>query len=115
MGVMINDADLQKIKISRIGKPREGMNRVLKLTFLNMVDRDEFVKDSNKLKTAPEMWKKVYVKKDQHPVYLAENNRLRKKMETMRKDPNNAGKNVVIKDGKLTIDGNEVDHNLFFH
>ena len=105
----------KNIKISRIGKPRDGMNRMVKLTFLNMEDRNDFVKNSSKLKTATEAWKTVYVKKDQHPVYINENNRLRKKLGALRRDPVNAEKTITLKDGKLTVNGVVVDHNLFFH
>ena len=80
-----------------------------------MESRDGFVKNSKKLKEAPEVWKKVYIKKDQHPVYAAENNRLRKKMDNLRKLDENKEKEILIKDGKLTVQGNVVDQNLFFH
>ncbi len=101
--------------VSRIGKVREGVPRMLKLVFASMKDRDAFVKNSSRLKEAPEMWKKVYIKKDQHPVYVAENHRLRKKMVDLRKLPENKDKEILIKDGKLTVQGSVVDQNLFFH
>ena len=107
---MINNLD-----ISRIGKPREGIPRMVKIVFANMADRDAFTKNSSKMKGAPEIWKKVYIKKDQHPVYIAENNRLRKKMSDLRKIPENNDKEVIIKNGKLTINGAIIDQNLFFH
>ena len=103
------------IETSRIGKEREGMCRVLKIVFVNKEDRDTFTKKSSKLKEASEIWKKVYIKKDQHPVYVAENNRLRKKMGDLRKKPENKEKDILIKDGKLTVQGTVVDQNLFFH
>ena len=106
---------IRNITISRIGKPREGMHRMIKLVFLNMEDRNNFVKNSSKMKTAPDTWKRVYIKKDQHPVYANENNRLRKKLGTLRRDPINAEKAVILKDGKITVDGTMVDQNLFFH
>ena len=88
---------------------------MIKIGFQSMNERDAFVKDSKKIKNAPEIWKKVYVKKDQHPVYVNENNRLRKKMTDLRKLPDNKDKEIVIKNEKLTINGNVVDQNLFFH
>ena len=91
------------------------MDRMIKVTFPNTEARNDFVKNSSKLKTASDLWKKVYVRKDQHPVYASENNRLRKKMGDLRRNPANANKVVALKDGKLTIDGNTVHHNLFFH
>ena len=115
MGTEMTENVLESIVISRIGNPRDGMDRMVKVTFLNTEDRNDFVKNSNKLKTASDLWKRVYVKNDQHPVYANENNRLRKKMGALRRDPNNANKTIALKDGKLTVNGNIVDHNLFFH
>ena len=110
----LNDENLENITISRIGKERTGMNRLIKVTFRNNNDRDSFVKNSNKLKAAPVVMKSVYVKKDQHPVYVAENNRLRAKMTKLRNEDKTKQKTITIKDGKLTVDGNVVDSNLFF-
>ena len=115
MGSDLNEESLQNLDISRIGKVRDGMPRMIKIVFPSVNERDAFVKNSSKLKEAPETWKKVYIKKDQHPVYAAENNRLRRKMVDMRKLPENKDKEVIIKDGKLTINGTIVDKNLFFH
>ncbi len=106
---------IERLDVSRIGKQREGFSRMIKIVFPNSNERDAFVKSSSKMKEAPEHWKKVYIKKDQHPVYVAENNRLRKKMNDLRKVPENKEKEVLIKDGKLMINGITVDQNLFFH
>ena len=111
----LDEDSIRNLDISRIGKKREGMPRMIKIVFPNMNERDAFVKNSSKMKNAPDIWKKVYIKKDQHPVYVAENNRLRKKMIDLRKLPENKDKEVFIKDGKLTVNGNTVDQNLFFH
>ena len=115
MGNELSENSLDDIEIFRIGKPREGMERMIKVSFPNADARNEFVKNSSRLKTASDLWKNVYVRKDQHPVYASENNRLRKKMGTLRRDPANANKDIALKDGKLTVDGHTVDHNLFFH
>ena len=106
---------LENLMISRIGLERNRIPRMLKVEFADMKARDAFVKNSSKMKEAPEVWKKVYIKKDQHPVYVSENNRLRKKMTDLRKLPENAEKDIFIKDGKLTINGSIIDQNLFFH
>ena len=110
----LSDENLENITISRIGKERNGMNRMIKVAFRNNNDRDTFVKNSNKLKTAPAALKSVYVKKDQHPVYVAENNRLRAKMTKLRREDVDRQKTIMIKDGKLSVDGTVVDSNLFF-
>ena len=87
---------------------------MVKIQFESMTVRDSFVKNAKKLKEAPETWKNVYVKKDQHPVYVSENNRLRVRMKKLQKLPENINKIIVIKDGKLTVNGTIVDENLFF-
>ena len=115
MGSEVNDNELQNIEVSRIGTIRDGMSRMIKLTFNDQGKRDAFVKNSSEMKKAPEQFKRVYIRKDQHPVYAAENNRLRKKMINLRKEEGNDQKTIMIKDGKLTIDGSVVDSNLFFH
>ena len=60
-------------------------------------------------------WCKVFIKKDQHPVYLSENNRLRKKAYTLKKTAGNENKEIKIVKGNLLIDNVTVDKNLFFH
>ena len=66
------DEHINNLEISRIGKERENYNRLVKITMQSIQERDELLKNSNKLKNATEIWKKVYIKKDQHPVYVAE-------------------------------------------
>ena len=77
-------------------------------------NRNELTKNSNKLKEADETWKRVYIRKDEHPVYLAEKNRLRKKMLELKKVEENKTKEIIIKDGKLLMNGVVVDKNTFF-
>ena len=72
------------------------------------------MKNSKNLKEADETWKKVYIKKDEHPVYLSEKKRLRTKMLDLKKKPENDGKEIMIKEGKLTVDATVVDKNIFF-
>ena len=76
-------------------------------------NRNELTKNSNKLKEADETWKRVYIRKDEHPVYLAEKNRLRKKMLELKKVEENKTKEIIIKDGKLLMNGVVVDKNTF--
>ena len=110
----IEEQEFERLTIERIGREREGIPRMVKIQFQSMTQRDAFIKNAKKLKNADETWKKVYLKKDQHPVYAGENNRLRVKMKKIQRDPENANKTVIIKDGKLTIDETIVDENLFF-
>ena len=57
--------------------------------------------------------KKIYLKKDTHPVYVQETGRLRVKMKKLKEIPGNAEK-VKIVDGNLEVDGKIVDKNTFF-
>ena len=58
---------------------------------------------------------KVFVKKDQHPVYLEENKRLRKKVGELKRKQGYENKEIKIVDGQLLVDNVSVDRNLFFH
>ena len=109
-----DDAAVRDWDVSRIGQPRDNYNRVIKVKLASTEDRDEFMKNSKNLKEAEERWKKVYIKKDEHPVYLSEKSRLRAKMLDLKKKPENNGKKIVIKEGKLMIDATVVDKNIFF-
>ena len=101
-------------QIDRLGEPKIGYNRVLKITLPSAEDRDAFLEEVKTLKNAPEPWSKVYVKKDQHPTYIAENNKLRKKMKLLKSNPDNQNKDIKILKGKLLVDNEEVDGNTFF-
>ena len=102
------------LDITRLGKEKPGYNRMLKIKLQSITDRDEFLKNAKKLKDAPQVWSKVYLKKDQHPVYIAENNRLRKKMYDLKKTPGYESKNVKLVNGKLYVGEDIVDRNTFF-
>ena len=80
-----------------------------------MQNRDEFLKGANERKNAPGPWCKIFIKKDQRPVYTTENNRLRKKANTLRKTPDNVKKDIKIVKGKLLMDNVKIDENTFFH
>ena len=68
-----------------------------------------------KIKDASPPWKKVFVKKDQHPVYLEENKRLRRKVGELKKKPGYENKEIKIVNGQLMVDSIPIDRNLFFH
>ena len=87
---------------------------MIKITLPSTEDRNALLEEVKTLKNAPEPWSKVYVKKDQHPTYIAENNRLRKKMKILKTNPDNQNKDIKIIKGKLLIDNEEVDGNTFF-
>ena len=102
--------------ISRIGKPRQGGTRALKIIMSSPEERDDVLSIASKLKTAGDTWKKVYIKKDLHPVYIKENNRIRKKRYDLvnKYKYNRENHEVQIVRGELKVDGYTVDKNLFF-
>ena len=110
-----NNETINNLDISRLGKPKHGYNRTIKIICQSNVEREAFLKGANKLKNLAEPWRKVYIKKDQHPVYIGENNRLRRKMNELKKIPGNANRVIKIINGKLLIDDIKVDENTFFH
>ena len=64
------------------------------------------------LKHKDEPWKKIYIKKDLHPVYTKEKQRLYNMMKDLRKK--NPDKDIKIDKGQLLVDGLKVDSNTFF-
>ena len=93
---------------------RSQVTKVIKIVLPSVNERDEFLKNTVKLKDAPEPWNKVFIKKDQHPVYVAENNRLRRKVADLKKVRGNENKEIKIENGKVLVDNNVVDQNMFF-
>lgn len=75
--------------------------------------RDDVLKNTSKMKEAPEVFKKVYIKKDIHPVYADENKRLRSKMIELRKKPENKDKQIKIVKGDLMVDNEVVASSTF--
>ena len=110
-----NDDSIKNLNISRIGAERKGYNRFVKIILPSINDRNEFLKNAVKLKSSPAPWSKIFIKKDQHPVYLAENNRIRKKAYDLKKMSGNENKEIKVVNGKILVDNITVDQNLFFH
>ena len=113
----INDIDalIEGFEFARIGTPADGKKRILKINVGTKETRDKICKESKKVKLLPAPWKHVYINKDVHPVYLKENQRIRKKMQELKKVPgfeHESGR-VKLENGMLTVDGSMVDQNLF--
>ena len=100
--------------LTRLGKQKDNFNRVIKMNVMSKEYRDVITKDSKLLKGKRLPWGKIYINRDLHPVLVQENNRLRHKKNNLMKLEENKNKNVKIEKGKLTIDGEVVDENLFF-
>ena len=108
-----NEISNNDITITRIGKQREDVCRIIKVTLPNKEDRDKVLKKAPSLKLSCETWGKVYIKKDTHPVYVQETNRIRKKLQALKAIPGNEEKIKLI-DGTLQLEGKVIDKNMFF-
>ena len=114
MVVNLKDDDIEKFVIERIGRPRNGYNRVIKVKLASTKERNDFIQNAKILKTLNEPWKNIFIKKDLHPVYITENNRIRKKYCQLKEDPENVGKEIKIENGVITFNQEAVDRNTFF-
>ena len=105
-----------KNSISRLGKIIEGKpkQRVIKLNAGSSVNRDKILVEAKKLKSLIEPLKNVYIKEDKHPVELAEFHRIRLKFNSLKNLPENLDKNVKLEKGRIYINGEIIDKNLFF-
>ena len=114
MGIPEGTVDFseEEVEISRIGVPKGNANRLIKVNLKSKSKRDAVLEKSSTLKQKTAPWNKVYVKKDLHPVYTKENQRLYKKMKDLRTQ--NPDKEVKIVKGILTVGGKKEDCNLFF-
>ena len=87
----------------------------MKIITTSTTERDKVLSVAPKLKSQA-AWSKVYMKKDLHPVYAKENQRIRKKRYDLSTQfsANNEQRDVKIVKGQLQVDGVTVDRNLFF-
>ena len=106
--------ELEQFEIERIGKPRDGYSRAVKVKLASTNKRNVFMENAKGLKTLGEPWNTIFIKKDLHQVYMNENTRIRKKLRTLKEDPVNEGKEIKIVNGVLKVNQVEVDRNTFF-
>ena len=88
--------------------------RKIKIKMPSKASRDAILRKTKDLKEAAEPWKHVYVQSDKHPVVLQEEARLRNKRKTLKSLDENKDKDVTMVKGKLMVNAEEVDHNMFF-
>ena len=105
-------ANVNAFEYSRIGQVKDNVTRLVKVNVRSKDTRDKILEKAPGLKDKSELWKKIYVKKDVHPVYSKETSRIYRKMKKLKEE--NPGKEVKILDGKLIFEGKTVDKNLFF-
>ena len=100
----------------RIGKPNErNLNRLLKVNTGDNEIRERIINEAKKLKLLQNPWKLVYINRDSHPVYLKENQRIRKVVQDLKKQPGfeHETNRVKLVKGHVKVDDVTVDKNLF--
>ena len=115
IGINDMDAEIDTFEYTRIGVANERKRRLLKVNVGSKDTRDKICVETKKIKLLPAPWKSIYINKDVHPVYLKENQRVRKKMQDLKKVPgfeHESGR-VKLENGLLKVDGAIVDQNLF--
>jgi len=83
--------------IQRLGKQQPGPTprpRPIKVELKYANKRGDILRDTNKLKSAGEMMKKIYVRKDTHPGITREIKRLKDVEKREKERPENQGRNV---------------------
>ena len=105
-------------KIQRLGKDTHGTKRrFIKVEFDNKEAREIVMKQAPKLKDFPEPWKRIFINRDHHPVYQKEHQRLRKKFNDLKKEPQhqqNPGAVKLVK-GTLSVNDVVIDKNMFLN
>ena len=105
-------AGVDTYEYTRIGQIKDNVTRLVKVNVKSKVTRDKILEKAPSLKDKNELWKKIYVKKDVHPVYSKETSRIYRKMKKLKEE--NPEKEVKILEGKLMMDGKVIDKNMFF-
>ena len=102
--------DLTNFTFRRLGGPNPR-GRPLHITLNSQQQRDTILDTAKELKNAGEIFSKIYINKDIHPVVRKEIGRLKKKAKEENSKSENSGidviydpKNRVIKKGNIIID-----------
>ena len=99
------------LQLKRLGKPNDANKRPLHVRFQDKSTRQSVLGKAKLLKTAEGAYKKVFIKKDIHPVVWKEMDRLRKQTHIEAAKPENAGTDIrydhkrraILRDG-IVID-----------
>ena len=97
---------------TRLGKPRSGSNRLLKVKFTERSVRNailfsqKIIREDNDCATS---FGRVYINQDSSPLYRKEEKRLRVSLHEKRRTAS-PDTNYFIKSGKLFCNGNVIDH-----
>lgn len=107
LGAILDVSNLdQRFELKRLGK---GSRRPLLVTFMSKADRDTVITNAKKLKDFKgtdqgkvDAIKRIFIKKDQHPVWRKEHDRLRKVVKEEKGRPENQGTKIEY-DHKLRV------------
>ena len=83
-------------ELRRIGKAAEGRSRPILITLRSAKDREDVLGKTRKLKQAGDEFKKIYVKKDQHPAVRKEWKRLFDAKREEEGKPENVGVTITM-------------------
>lgn len=104
--------------MTRIGNPtNDGKPRMLKVVCQDNETRERIIKSAPKLKQKGEVFSKIYLNRDTHPVYRKESARMRQRLYRIKQTERQKGNECdakIIK-GKLIWNNDIIDQNLFFH
>lgn len=98
--------------VRRLGVNTSGQQRrPILVTFASRDERDSVLDKAKHLKTCEDSFKKIYIKKDQHPSVRAEWKRLREAEQREKERPENAGCNIQLnaRERRLYKDGMVID------
>ena len=97
----------ENIHVSRTGQEKAGIPRLIKVTLATVDNRNMVLDNTEVSNVVPELWCKICISKDLHPVYSKQNKRLRDKKTELKNKAANKDENIRIVKGKLMMD-NEV-------
>ena len=119
IGVKRVDVAIESVeRLGQINEEEVDKNRPLKITLGKRSMRDIILKNSKNLKDQPEgsEFKKVFLKRDQHPEVRKEEKRLYEVFKAEKKKPENAEKEVIFnrRSRIVTVNNEEVDRFKLF-
>ena len=119
IGIQQEDVTIETMmRLGQKNENQENRNRPLKVTFAQRAMRDNILRNSKKLKDQPDgsQYKRVFLKKDQHPDIRNEEKRLYEVFKAEKNKDENAEKEVVFnrRTRIVTVNGDEIDRFKLF-
>ena len=105
------DVQPGRFTTKRLGKQNQDRIRPILVTLENTDVKDKILSEAKKLKSAGQLYKKIYIKRDVHPAVRREWKRLYYTLEVEKNKPENMGHSVTIDKRKRQIirDGQVID------